>query len=106
MTLPPTRSPDTSEARPINPWDCLLGAAISSGIALPLYLLTRSIAASYANKPIASGNQTAIAIGSAVRTLVVGGCTIATALFALSAVGLVLLAGQTLWQQKRSPRES
>lgn len=83
---------------------CLLGAAIAGGIALPLYWLTLSIARSFAAKPIASTNPTAINISVAVRTLVTGGFALATGVFALAAVGLLLLTLQLLLQkvQQRS----
>ena len=80
---------------------CLLGSAIAGGIALPLYWLTHSIARSFADKPIASTNPTAINISVAVRTLVTGGFALATGVFALAAVGLLLLALQLLVQGSR-----
>ncbi|MEO0946777.1 MAG: DUF3082 domain-containing protein [Cyanobacteria bacterium J06641_5] len=79
----------------------MLGSAIAGGIALPLYWLTRSIAQSFADKPITSANPTAINISIAVRTLVTGGFALATGVFTLAAVGLLLLALQTLVQGSR-----
>lgn len=80
------------------PGQCLLGSAIAGALALPLYWLSQSIAQGFADKPIASTNPTAINISIAVRTLVTGGCILMTAVFAIAAVGLLLLAGQMLLQ--------
>lgn len=93
----PPSQPSTS------PWRCLLGAAIASGIALPLYFLSTAIIQSYADKPLPSTNQTAISIAIAVRTLVMGMSVLLTGIFALVAVGLFALAIQVTiqrWQNR------
>jgi len=95
------RSEETNQLPSAGPGQCFLGAAIAGGIALPLYWLTISIARSFATKPIASTNPTAINISVAVRTLVTGGFTLATGVFALAAVGLLLLAVQLFVQGAR-----
>jgi len=92
----------SSESAPTSPWNCLLGAVVSAAVAFPLGALSLAITTSYANKPIASQQQSAIAISSAVRTLVMGGCWMATGLFALSAIGLVLLAVQVAFARART----
>ena len=72
-----------------NPLQCLSGALISGGFAIALYFLTSSIGNTFASKPLPSSNQTAIQISIAVRTLVVGVSTLATALFTIIGVGLM-----------------
>jgi len=78
---------------------CLIGSAIASGFAFGLYSLTASIALSFASKPIHSDNITVLKIGAAVRTLVVGMAALATGVFGLAAVGLMLLGLQILIQK-------
>lgn len=95
--------PETKK-KPIAIGSCLLGAMVASGIAYPLYLLTRAIAETYARKPVESSQRLAIAISTAVRTLVMGGCTLATGIFAMAAIGLLLLAAIGVGQKwQRSP---
>jgi hypothetical protein len=72
-----------------DPWRCLSGALISGGFAIALYFLTSSIAQTFADKPLSSTNRTAIQISIAVRTLVVGMSTLATAVFGIIGLGLV-----------------
>ena len=81
------------------PLRCLSGAVIACGLAIPLYYLTGSISQSFASNPIHSKNPAVVSIGSAVRTLVLGLSTLATAVFALVAIGLVALGVQVLIQQ-------
>ncbi|MGQ4647637.1 DUF3082 domain-containing protein [Lyngbya aestuarii] len=97
----PTPNQDTLQKLP-SPWRCLTGALISGGFASALYLLTTSIAQSFASKPLPSTNQTAVNIAIAVRTLVVGMSTLATAIFGIVAVGLVALAIQVSLGQLRN----
>ena len=104
MTNPtPTPNPEvqqanTQETLP-SPLRCLSGALISGGIAIALYFLTSSIAQSFAGKPLASTNPTAINIAIAVRTLVVGLSTLATAIFSIIAAGLVIVMIYSIIQQ-------
>ncbi|HEY9822680.1 MAG TPA: DUF3082 domain-containing protein, partial [Candidatus Sericytochromatia bacterium] len=65
---------------------------ISGGIAIALYFLTSSIAQTFANKPLASTNPTALNISVAVRTLVVGISTLATTVFGIVGAGLVVVS--------------
>ena len=93
-------------AKPENtptPLRCFMGAAIASAIGSALYFLTLSIIQSFADKPLPTGNRIAVNIGTAVRTLVVGMSTLATAIFAIAAVGLVALGIQLLIKQLRQP---
>src|SRR4028118_1634226 len=81
----PTKSQETLPSL----FNCVTGALISGGIAIALYFLTSSIAQTFANKPLASTNPTALNISVAVRTLVVGLSTLATTIFGVIALGLV-----------------
>ncbi|MBE9124864.1 MULTISPECIES: DUF3082 domain-containing protein [unclassified Coleofasciculus] len=103
--LPPTHQDtqlaDTTQTLP-GPLRCLSAAFISGGFATALYFLTRSIAQTFANKPLPSSNMTAINISIAVRTLVVGISTLATAVFGIVAVGLVALAIQVSVQRLKN----
>lgn len=87
---------DTQPAPTTTPLRCLIGAAIASAIATALYSLTSAIATTLAAKPLPTVNATAVNLAIAVRTLVVGVATLGTGVFALAAVGLLLLALQLL----------
>jgi uncharacterized membrane protein (DUF373 family) len=89
----------------VTPKSCLMGSLISGVLAFLLYRLTSSIAQTFAHKPITVTQQWAIQIASAVRTLVVGMSSLATGLFVLTTVGLILLAIQ-LVIQKMKPIQS
>ncbi|NES68549.1 MAG: DUF3082 domain-containing protein [Okeania sp. SIO2D1] len=89
----------------ISPWHCLLGSVMAGGLAIVLYSLTSSVARTLASKPIPSSNITAINISVAVRTLVIGTCTLGTGIFALVSLGLIALMVQILWQKFASPEE-
>jgi len=107
MTNPtPTPNSDVQPAqmqqKQLSPLRCLSGSLISGGFAIALYFLTSSISHTFAGKPIASTNPTAINIAIAVRTLVVGLSTLATAIFSFVAVGLVALAIQLSVQQLKN----
>ncbi|AFZ45473.1 hypothetical protein PCC7418_3358 [Halothece sp. PCC 7418] len=75
--------------------NAVLGAVIAGGLSYPLYRLTQAIIARYAEQPLPDSNQTAATIAVAVRTLVMGIGVLATAVFILVAVGLLLLAIQS-----------
>jgi hypothetical protein len=83
--------PTTTQAKLPSPLQSLIAVLISGGIATALYFLTRSIAQTFADKPITSSNPTAINLSVAVRTLVVGMSTLATAVFGIVALGLVIV---------------
>ena len=95
---PVAHSADTVVKLP-TPLRCLTGALIAGGFAIALYSLTASISQSFAAKPIHSNNPAVVNIGAAVRTLVLGVSTLATAVFGLVAIGLVALGVQVLIQQ-------
>jgi hypothetical protein len=68
---------------------------MAGGLGTAAYFLTHSIATTFANKP-PTGNNFAVNISIAVRTLVVGTSTLATALFSITALGLIALGIQLL----------
>jgi hypothetical protein len=102
--MAPDPTPTHSGETPPTPLRCVTGAAVSGGLATALYLLTRSIVDTFAHKPVPMGNAFATNIAIAVRTLVMGLSTLATALFAIATLGLLALAVQLLIQNKRSPQ--
>ncbi|MCH8476256.1 MAG: DUF3082 domain-containing protein [Opitutales bacterium] len=72
------------------------GSFTSATISLLLYRLTLSIVQTFAEKPLATDNQTALNIAAAVRTLVMGLSALATFVFGFAALGLFLLSLQIL----------
>lgn len=84
--------------------NALLGSLIAGGLSFPLYQLTKAIIASYAEKPLPDTNQTAATIAVAVRTLVMGGGVLITAVFVFAAIGLLLLAIQSGVQWFNEPK--
>ncbi|MEG4326863.1 DUF3082 domain-containing protein [Microcoleus sp. herbarium5] len=78
---------------------CVMGSLIAGGFAAALYALTLSIVQTFANSPIHSDNVTAINIGAAVRTLVMGIVALGAGVFAFASLGLMLLAVQLLIQK-------
>ena len=93
-----TSAAQTNGQQPPTLWQCVSGSLMAGGFSFLLYLLTHSIAQSFAAKPIAAKSYVAANIGAAVRTLVVGSCTLATFLFAITALGLLALGIQTALQ--------
>lgn len=85
----------------VTPQSCLLGSVLSGFLAFLLYGLTQSIAQTFAHKPITVTQQWAIQLASAVRTLVVGMSALATGLFMVTTVGLILLAIQLVIQKMK-----
>ena len=96
---PPDREP-ASELP--SPGRCLLGAAIASGFAVPLYWLSRAIVGHFADNPLDATGAAATSIGAAVRALLIGGSVLVTGVFAIVAVGLVALAVQSAVQRWRA----
>ncbi|MGB3559554.1 MAG: DUF3082 domain-containing protein [Geitlerinemataceae cyanobacterium] len=93
-----TQNPDSSN----KVFRSFSGASIAALLATGAYSLTHSIATTFAAKPIHSESVTAIKISIAVRTLVVGICSLATFVFATAAIGLIGLGIQTLLQKTRN----
>ncbi|MCL2934366.1 MAG: DUF3082 domain-containing protein [Trichodesmium sp. MAG_R03] len=83
----------------VNPLQCLASAIISGGLATITYLLMKSVAKTFASKPILSDNFLVINISGAVRTLVVGIIALAACICAMVTLGLVALAIQTIIQR-------
>jgi hypothetical protein len=100
----PSISASPSDYVPPTPRRCFTGALISGPMAYGLYLLTHSIADSFANKPLPNG-RIATNIAIAVRTLVVGMSTLATAIFAIATLGLIALGIQLLFQKPSTEGE-
>mgnify|MGYP005842976475 CR=1 FL=1 len=108
MTEPQSNSnPMTANtpAKTATPLRCFTGALISAALAFGLYLLTTSIAQTFAAKPLYTDNMTAIKISIAVRTLVVGLTTLASGVFAISTLGLFGL-GIQLWLKPPTAEKS
>jgi hypothetical protein len=99
--LPENQSAENqpSEKQSVTPLQCATGALIAGVLAMLLYRLTLSISQSFAAHPLSVSNPTAISLSIAVRTLVVGMSTLATAIFAFAALGLLGLGIQLLWQR-------
>ena len=101
-----THSTSKTDISKISPFRCLTGSLISSGFAIALYLLTSSVAQTLAETPIRSGNQYAMQIASAVRTLVIGMCALGTGIFTIAAVGLLGLMIQIIIQKRQQGESS
>lgn len=96
----PSNASTSSSYVPPTPARCLRGATISSGLTFLMYLLTQSIVQALANSPLPTKSTAAINIAIAVRTLVVGVSTMATAIFGIATLGLLALGVQLLFRKK------
>lgn len=94
----PKTTTDEQTALP-GPLRCLVGSVLSGAIAYLLYLLTLSIAQTFASKPIHADQALTISIATAVRTLVVGATALGAGIFGITAFGLLALTVQTVMQQ-------
>jgi hypothetical protein len=94
-----TDTPDPSMPSPLS---CFLGAVVAAIIAIALYRLTNSIAISFAAKPIHSDNTIIVRLSIAIRTLVIGSCTMGTGIFGLASLGLMGLGIQLLFKKEPS----
>ena len=83
---------------PPTPLKNLIGAAISALLSSGLYLLTNSVAHKLALSPFRNAESLAAKIGAIVRTFLLAVGTGVTMIFAVVAVGLVLLTIQQVWQ--------
>lgn len=88
----------------VTPVKCFTSAGIAGGMSYGVYLLFNSIVQVYSSKPITGTNALAINIASAVRTLVMGTMALATAVFGLVAVGLLLLGIQLTIQETKKAK--
>ncbi|WP_204102025.1 MULTISPECIES: DUF3082 domain-containing protein [Spirulina sp. CCY15215] len=93
-------SSPTSDRKPVTPLQCLIGSSIAAGFATLLYLLTTSITGTLAHTPLPSTTAASLRIAIAVRTLVAGLATLATAVFAIAAIGLIALGIQIALSKK------
>jgi Protein of unknown function (DUF3082) len=84
----------------VSPWRCWLGSSIAGSLAVGAYFLMTAIANAFASKPLSTTNITALNIGVAVRTLVVGITALATGVSSLIALGLFALGIQMLLKKK------
>lgn len=98
----PSDAPDTSGYVPPTPGRCFRGAAISGGLAFAMYSLTRSIIEVLAGIPLPTKSAVSANIAVAVRTLIIGTCTLGTAIFAIATLGLIALGIQLLIQNRRT----
>ena len=76
---------------PPSPFKNLTGAAIAATLATGLYAFTNMVANKLASAPLQTTNTIANRIATVVRTLLLAIGTGATMIFAVIAVGLVLL---------------
>lgn len=94
----------------LNPLQCLASAVIAGGLGTGAYLLMKSIAETFASKPITSDNLFVVKISTAVRALVVGVTAFAACMCAMVTLGLIALAIQITIQRftnkKMPPKES
>lgn len=75
----------------ITPMRCFTGGAISGGLAVAAYLLTKSVVLTYGSMPIKFNNPIAVNIATTVRTLIMGVTTMATFVFLMVTIGLMAL---------------
>ena len=99
---PETAPSAPAEEQPTTLWQCVSGSAIAGLFGYGAYSLTTRIATNFALHPFVSDNFIAVRISTAVRTLVVGMFTLATAVFGFAAIGLFALGLQTLLQKLQS----
>ncbi|MEN9207320.1 MAG: DUF3082 domain-containing protein [Gloeomargarita sp. GMQP_bins_120] len=84
----------TETQPPLTPGRCLAGAAISGGLGLAIWGLTRAIVLALTAHPVPSQNPLVLRLASVVRTVLVGGGTLAVVVFGVFTVGLLILAVQ------------
>ena len=82
---------------PLTPGRCLTGAAISGVLGLAVFALTRAMAQALAAHPLQSHNPLVLRLASVVRTVLLGGGTLAVVVLAVFTLGLVALAIQVAW---------
>ncbi|AFY40262.1 hypothetical protein Lepto7376_4133 [[Leptolyngbya] sp. PCC 7376] len=78
-----------------SPLRCWTGTAVAGSMSFAAYLVTRNVIINFANNP-PTGNTVAMRIAITVRTLLMGICTMATAVFGMIAIGLLLLGIKSL----------
>lgn len=83
---------------PPTPLKNLIGAAIAALLSSGLYLITTHVARKLAESPLGNADTLAAKIGAIVRTFLLAIGSGATMIFAVVALGLVLLTLQQVWQ--------
>ena len=78
-----------------SPLRCWTGTAVAGSMSFAAFLVTRSVIGNFASNP-PTGNAFAIRIAITVRTLLMGISTMATAVFGMIAIGLLLLGIKSL----------
>ncbi|MFM7424108.1 MAG: DUF3082 domain-containing protein [Elainella sp.] len=100
-----TTPPSTDGYVPPTPGRCWRGAAISGGLTAVLYGFTQTIVHVLAGVPIPNKSVTTVNIAIAVRTLVMGLSTLATAIFGIATLGLIALGIQLWIKQRTQPNQ-
>ncbi|MBW4465449.1 MAG: DUF3082 domain-containing protein [Pegethrix bostrychoides GSE-TBD4-15B] len=93
---------DANGQVPPTPGRCFRGALIAGGLSCAMYGLNRSIIQVLAGIPLPTKSIASANIAVAVRTLIVGISTLATAIFVIATLGLFALGVQLLIQQKQT----
>ncbi|MBF2099280.1 MAG: DUF3082 domain-containing protein [Gloeomargaritaceae cyanobacterium C42_A2020_066] len=99
----PSTAASSAEYPPLTPWRCLTGTVVAAVPAGLLFLLTRAIGTNFATHPIHSQNPLVVNLSSVVRTILLGGMSLATFVFALASVGCLLLAIQVALRGRPTP---
>ena len=96
---PKPKPVEKAAKQPTTIFQCVSGSAIAGLFGYGAYSLTTKIATNFALHPFISDNFIAVRISAAVRTLVVGMFTLATAVFGFAAIGLFALGLQTAFNK-------
>jgi len=97
----PTNSPNDSGEVPPTPGRCFRGGLIAGGLSFAMYGLNQAIIHALEGVPLPTKSVAAANIAVAVRTLVIGTSTLATAIFVIATLGLFALGIQLLIRQKQ-----
>ncbi|OKH18654.1 hypothetical protein NIES208_05205 [[Limnothrix rosea] IAM M-220] len=103
MNETPDPKPEEIPEEPLpSPLRCWSGTAVASSMSFAAFLVTRKVITNFASTP-PTGNDLALRIAITVRTLVVGVLTMATGVFGLIALGLLLLGVKSLLESLKNP---
>jgi hypothetical protein len=89
---------EANRPAPPTPLKNLVGAAIAALLSLGLYLITAHVARKLTESPLSTADTLAAKIGAIVRAFLLAIGSGATMIFAIVALGLVLLTLQQVWQ--------
>lgn len=95
-------SQTSQELAGLSPWRCWLGTGVAGGMAAVMYILTLTIAQSFAQHT-PGGNALSLQLAVTVRTAVIGIAALGTGVFALIALGLFFLGVKVALPAKSSP---